>query len=605
MNLQEQINTAVPSATITIPDNERCIGNFIISKPLTIVGGVNNSILTPNADPVFEIKPGTGPVVLRKLNISAVETVTQIHDLVRYGGADLASGQTSLDKVPQGLWLDECDIYGLPHIDSHRGVSANGANFKATKTKIREIHGRGYDTQAICSWNGPGPFVIEDCYLEAAGENVMFGGSLPIIPNLVHSDITVRRCVFFKPLEWRGVWSVKNLFELKNARRVVIEGCVFENNWTDAQAGRAIVFTPRPSDSGHWAVVEDVIFQNNIIRNVGSGIILLGADEAPAPTETRLRRVIVRNNLWIIDGPKFGSNGVFATVINKTEDVTIEHNTAIQTSSMVVTDYAPNSRFVYQKNVARHNEYGIFGSGVGIGNPAIAHYFPDGVVANNVIAKEINAPSNVESLYPAGNYFPASLSMVLDSDYRVIDPAYPGIGCDVDALNAALSDTTPIPIPEPTTPEPIPEPVKIPSPDGTKGATIIDSELATWSIGPSPEFKTLRNGTQAGGGQGTLYKYLNSTVYVLGMDANWWGWIGGSWRFVGPEPGVTEPQPIPEPIPEPQPEPPPPATRTISNWPTSPKHDAKRNQILDQQWGERYRLKRTEGSTAEFAHEPG
>ena len=38
---------------------------------------------------------------------------------------------------------------------------------------------------------------------------------------------------------------MKNLFELKNARRVQIEGNLLENNWLDAQVGFAILFTVR------------------------------------------------------------------------------------------------------------------------------------------------------------------------------------------------------------------------------------------------------------------------------------------------------------------------------------------------------------------------
>ncbi|HYP26977.1 MAG TPA: hypothetical protein VE262_09680, partial [Blastocatellia bacterium] len=40
-------------------------------------------------------------------------------------------------------------------------------------------------------------------------------------------------------------WSVKNIFELKNARRVLVDGNVFENNWVDGQNGTAILFTVR------------------------------------------------------------------------------------------------------------------------------------------------------------------------------------------------------------------------------------------------------------------------------------------------------------------------------------------------------------------------
>ncbi|MFB3852293.1 MAG: hypothetical protein ACE148_00565 [Vicinamibacterales bacterium] len=50
---------------------------------------------------------------------------------------------------------------------------------------------------------------------------------------------------------WRGAeWQVKNLFELKNALRVTVEANLFENNWQAAQAGYAIVFTPRNQDGG-------------------------------------------------------------------------------------------------------------------------------------------------------------------------------------------------------------------------------------------------------------------------------------------------------------------------------------------------------------------
>lgn len=140
---------------------------------------------------------------------------------------------------------------------------------------------------------------------------------------------------------------------------------------------------------------------------------------------------------------------------------------------------------------------------------------------------------------------------------------------------------TPQPIPLPT------EPVKTPSPDGTKGATIIDSQLAVWTIGAQKQ--TLRNGTQAGGGQGTLYKYASQTVYVLGMDSNWYKW-SGSWSSVGPtEPGMAQPTPQPEPqpipIPQPVPEPPKPAPRVL-RWPTSVNDQMV---LIQNQAGESYR----------------
>jgi hypothetical protein len=368
-----------------------------------------------STEPVFATAPGAHHYKL--LGLDLMPSSGQATRIVEFGTS--GASQDTLAEVPYDLVIDKSWIHAGPTQDVQRCVALNSKNTDITNSWISECHGRGYDTQAIACWNGPGNYKIINNYLEGAGENVIFGGSPPSIANLIHTGIEFRRNYVFKPLSWyfndpsyAGIrWSVKNLFELKNSRQVVVDGNIFENNWTDAQAGRAIVFTPRPSDSGSWAVIEDVEFTNNIVRNVGSGMLLLGADEPPAPTETRLRRVRVANNLFDnINGPRFGSNGFFLTVINKTEDVTIEHNTAIQTGNIIGADYAPNVRFIYRNNISRHNNYGIFGGG--IGNAAIAQFFPKGIVTGNVMTKELNGPSNAEALYPAGNYFPATVAEV-------------------------------------------------------------------------------------------------------------------------------------------------------------------------------------------------
>ena len=42
--------------------------------------------------------------------------------------------------------------------------------------------------------------------------------------------------------------------------------------------------------------------------------------------------------------------------------------------------------FRFASNIVQHNSYGIFGNGVGTGNPAIAAYFPGSVIVGNAIA---------------------------------------------------------------------------------------------------------------------------------------------------------------------------------------------------------------------------
>ena len=368
-----------------------------------------------NGEPIVKTKPAAHHYKFVGIEFSTTDEKVKVNDLIRLGDD---RSQSTLQSVPHHFIIDRSYIHGFKTQEMQRGIALNSSDTDILNSYISEIHGKGYDTQAICGWNGPGKYKIINNYLEGAGENVMFGGALASISNLTITGVEFRGNYVFKPISWRGVWTVKNLFELKNARDVTVDGNIFDGNWTDAQAGRAIVFTPRPSDSGRGAVVEDVTFSNNIIRNVGSGVLLLGIDEPPAPTDVRLRRVKVINNVFEIDGPRFGSNGVFITVINGTDAVLIEHNTAIQTGNIISTDYAPNTGFIYRNNITRHNEYGIFGSGKGVGNTSIAYYFPGSTITGNVMAKEVNAPSNAESLYPAGNSFPQSMKAIGFVDYE-------------------------------------------------------------------------------------------------------------------------------------------------------------------------------------------
>lgn len=153
-------------------------------------------------------------------------------------------------------------------------------------------------------------------------------------------------------------------------------------------------------------------------------------------------------------------------------------------------------------------------------------------------------------------------------------------------------EVQPPPLPPPTIPVPDE------SPDGFKGVRVVDSERAVWTIGPARQ--TLRNGTQAGGGEGSIYKYLTKTVYVLGTDANWYKWGGASWSFVGAqEPGVTIPVPEP-PLPPPPPTPPQPPQPTTTRTVSWPKQGSKQNPILNAQWAEKFRLKSVSDTSAVF-----
>lgn len=116
---------------------------------------------------------------------------------------------------------------------------------------------------------------------------------------------------------------------------------------------------------------------------------------------------------------------------------------------------------------------------------------------------------------------------------------------------------TPVPTPTPApTPTPTPTPIPVsPSPDGTKAVSIVDASGAKWTLNTLGH--TLRNGVHVGNGSGIIYKYVSSTVYVLGSNRiTWYKWTGSAWLETGTtEPGgaATTPTPTPAPTPTPVP----------------------------------------------------
>jgi Right handed beta helix region len=367
-------------------------------------------LISPNSDPVVETKGAAHHY--RFIGIEfGVAPGTDIYNIVSFGG-----NQASLAETPHDLIIDRCYIHGAATRNARRGVMLNSARTAIIDSYISDIHEVGADSQAICGWNGPGPFKIVNNYLEAAGENIMFGGARPSIPNLIPSDIEFRLNNVFKPLSWKqgdpayaGTrWSIKNLFELKNAQRLLVDQNVFENNWADAQTGFAILFTPRSEDGfAPWATVADVTFTNNVLRHSGSGFNIAGADNGG--TSQPSQRILIKNNLMDdINGPRWGgADGRAVQIVGGPVNITVDHNTIIQSGPVIMADAGPSPGFVFRNNIAPNNTYGVVGSGQGIGVNALKYYFPGAVFQKNVI---VAVPSGV--VYPADNFLPASLSQV-------------------------------------------------------------------------------------------------------------------------------------------------------------------------------------------------
>jgi hypothetical protein len=424
-DLQAAIDSARPGDTIGLAGGGTYIGNFVLRpkagdqfitiRTLTFalppagqrVFPENSARLaklkSPNRQPVLRTAPGAHHWRLELLEFLATEDGNG--NIIELG--DGSAAQSELSQVPHHLVIDRCYIHGDPAVGQRRGIALNSGDTRIVNSYISEIKGIGVETQAITGWNGPGPFHIENNYLEAAGVSFMLGGADPAIQQLVPTDLTFRRNHVAKPAAWRNErWVVKNLFELKNARRVLVEENLFEYNWEDGQAGYAILFTPRNSGGrAPWVTVEDVTFRNNVIRHVSAGVNILGRDGRPSGRAERIN--IVNNLFYNVDGEEWGGNGFFLLIGEGPASVIVEHNTIVH-SGNVISAYGGTRAepsqiegFRFRSNIAHHNRFGVHGSGRAVGMDTLEVYFPRADFSHNALA------GGRASDYPGDNLFPS------------------------------------------------------------------------------------------------------------------------------------------------------------------------------------------------------
>jgi cellulose synthase/poly-beta-1,6-N-acetylglucosamine synthase-like glycosyltransferase len=430
--------------------------------------------LTSRSGAVLRAEAGAHHYRLIGLEIAPSAGVA-LHSLIELGGAEV-----DLPSVPHHIVIERCYIHGDPQHGTRRGIALNSAHTAVVDSYLSDFKEVRADSQAIAGWNGPGPYLIANNYLEGAGENVMFGGADPSIDSLVPSDIVLSNNTFAKTLRWRagdpryeGVdWAVKNLFELKNARRVLVEKNVFEFNWPDAQNGFAILFTPRNQDGGSpWSVVEDVTFRSNIVRHVAAGINVLGADDIHSSRQTS--RIAIVNNVFADVGGGWG-NGRLFQLLDGTRDVVIDHNTAFQTGGALSGgDRRPHTGFVFQNNIVLAGSHGISGSQMAHGAPAVERYFPGAIIRRNIVI------GGEAGGFPGDNVFPAKVSDVgaaparSGAPFTALSSRYAGTATDGGDPGARL------PLGDADVPPADPS-ASIPLPDEPSDDARIASQLVFW-----------------------------------------------------------------------------------------------------------------------------
>jgi len=477
-NLQAALDAARPGDVLLLPPGATYVGNFILRNTgatpgaapaggwIVIRTDVSDAalgaagtrmtpsraaklalaqILSPNYSPAIGTAPGAHHWRLTGVEIAFTPAAKQANMLVRFG--DASDVQRTLAEMPHHLVVDRSYVHGTPSLDLRRCVTFNSGTSAVVDSWLTECHSNNSDSQAILGYNGAGPFKIENNYLAAGHEVVMFGGGDPGIPGLVPSDIELRHNHITRPLAWRNKWQVKNLVESKNARRLLVEGNVIENNWSDAQNGFAFVLKSENQDGGApWSTSSDVTVRYNHIRNTGSVFNLSGLGSNPTKNVPAARFLITHNLAEGVNVGPYRGEGVAFQLLSGLSDAVITHNTIINqnaATSGVSFDGPPLQRLVMHSNLFQGGPYGVHGSDAGGVIGALKKYAPGAVFRRNVIV-------GVEcSGYPGETSCPPRMTEVgfvnaLQGNFRAAvgalrNRALDGgdVGADIDRVEAA------------------------------------------------------------------------------------------------------------------------------------------------------------------------
>jgi len=394
----------------------------------------------------FSAKGGSGPLVFtsganhyRLIGLEVTRSAP---------GADIYS-LISLEpsaKVDHVVF-DRMWIHGLAQDETGRGIQLGGSSYIAivdsffTDFHCIAISGSCTDSQAIAGGVGNipmGPYKIVNNFLEASGEDVIFGGGPA---TLSPADIEIRRNHMFRPMNWKPdspdfvgardghAFIVKNDFELKNAQRVLLEGNILENTWGGfSQVGFSVVPGPKKKKNACPAcrATDLTMRYNRIIHMAGGFQIANVRSDAGGSSIDGGRYSIHDNVLEDIEAAELKGNGVFAQIIGQTpalHDVTIDHNTAFAPNVLLSVGASADgpkiTNFVFSNNLVAAGTRQVGSIGGGPANCAFvagklspsgvfANCFPGSKITHNAVIggsgwpKENLTPKNLEAVGLAG-----------------------------------------------------------------------------------------------------------------------------------------------------------------------------------------------------------
>jgi hypothetical protein len=347
------------------------------------------------------------------------------------------------------LVFDRVWMHGTAQDETTRGLYLTGMTYVAViDSYFSDFHcvavtGSCVDAQDIGGGGGDiagGPYKIVNNFLEASGQSVLFGGGPA---TATPADIEIRRNHLYKPILWKPgqagfvggtsgkPFIAKNLFELKNAQRVLFEGNILENSWGGfSQKGFAIVITPKNQSPNVCPLckVVDITLRYNRVAHAGSGMQLANVLSDTKGSSAAGERYSIHDMVFEdIDADKYDGFGMFALVMSvspRLRDVSLDHITAFPSRVLFGLDGATGGPkidgFVFTNSIVAAGERQVTSTGGGPSNCAtqqpnvaamIDSCFQKATFSHNVI---VGARGN----WPAGNWFPGNFSDVGLVDFK-------------------------------------------------------------------------------------------------------------------------------------------------------------------------------------------
>jgi hypothetical protein len=363
--------------------------------------------------------------------------------------------------------FDRCYVHGNPDGAAHNythGIIANGNFVAVLDSYINQFHDTGNDTQAILVWTGS-HYKFNNNYLSASGENIMSGGV--VTGGSAPSDFEVRHNHMFKATSWKGTSIVtKNLFEIKNGVRVLVDGNVLENTWLSGQNGFALLWNLSPGDSGERAQETDITFTHNIVRHAANGMTIANnGGGGPGPD-----RLLFQNNVFQDINSTTWQDGTQGWWLQQSivgGGTVIDHNTILEVgpSGGAFVAFCSNgvrgtiTPWQATNNIVNYARLGIYDCdrGLGSGNPALKSYIPTATLGQNVF---INGTA-VTSSYPSsflwavpdstavgfsdngncvgGTFTVSACALKSSSRFHKAGTDGKDIGADIDSINSATA----------------------------------------------------------------------------------------------------------------------------------------------------------------------